>query len=256
MNLRFKVWSGVFLMAVVSGGAMGACPGNVQITDAGGNSVVVTFSEISANGNNKGVTVDGLSLTRSGNAGTFTATDVAAAYANRTAGTTYDVTVTSGSISGTLSGTLGNWSSGPASGTTVTFSSSTAASITTSGTANVPAPAAGPVTAIPTLATLLTGNTVCVGDGSPWEAQEYHQSGGTLIDWKQGATDPIDPTEQVGSWAISGTGTDRTVDYTYGSTTYINKVYDNGNDAYSFCNNLGNETVGTIETGQVDCSNP
>jgi hypothetical protein len=93
----------------------------------------------------------------------------------------------------------------------------------------------------PTLTALLTGNTVCgtaAGNtsGNPngrW--QEQHVSGGQLIDYKMGASDPKDPTKQVGLWAING----NTVEYSYfthGTTT--------PNTPYIFTVHLASGTLG------------
>ncbi len=86
------------------------------------------------------------------------------------------------------------------------------------------------------LTTLLLGNTVCaVRGGDRW--QEEHHAGGVLKDYKKGPTDKIDPTKQVGTWAVSGNGANTNVTYTYppsgGSHSFT--VWDNGGGSYSFC---------------------
>lgn len=65
----------------------------------------------------------------------------------------------------------------------------------------------------------LLGNTVCVGTGQPWEAQEQHLAPNVLKDYKLG-TDPKDPTAEVGRWVVSGTQTEGIVTYTYGTLSY------------------------------------
>jgi hypothetical protein len=249
--MKTQVSFGLLYLAVVCGDAAAACSGT-QITDTSQTAVVVTFSELSAQGNNKGVNVAGLSYTKGNQTPAITAAQVATAYANKPAGFSSAATGPDGI--GSYSGTLTNWSSGPASANTVTFSSPTQTVISLSSTANVTAPTAVPSSTTPALTALLVGNTVCVASGSGWEAQEFHQSGGALIDWKQGSPHPVDPTKQVGNWTITGTGADARINYDYGGTVYSNTVWDNGDGTYSFCNQLGNETIGTIKTGQVACT--
>jgi hypothetical protein len=105
------------------------------------------------------------------------------------------------------------------------------------------------------LNTLLESHTVCVGNASPWQAQEYHQtpSGAVnnLIDYHQGSV-ANDPTAPVGFWTISG---DK-VSYTYhGSVTaYNDEVYDNHDATYTFCDQSNNITTASkILSGQVGC---
>jgi hypothetical protein len=81
-------------------------------------------------------------------------------------------------------------------------------------------PAGAQVTA--GLTALLTSRTVCasVAGGDKW--QEFHTPGGVLVDYKRGATDPVDPTTQVGTWSIDTANS--TVTYNYGPSaiyTYI-----------------------------------
>ena len=106
---------------------------------------------------------------------------------------------------------------------------------------------------------LLNGNTVCAARGADkW--QEQHRAGGQLWDYKRGAGDLIDPTRQVGTWAISGTGNDRTVTHTYnqfGTTTqtYEFQVWNAGGGLYNFCGVGGASDVtgATILPGSVGC---
>lgn len=85
------------------------------------------------------------------------------------------------------------------------------------------------------LTTILSGNTVCAVRGKDrW--QEEHHAGGVLKDYKKGPTDKIDPTKQIGTWAVSGNGANTKVTYVYtGSNTYAYEVWDNGGGSYSFC---------------------
>ena len=62
------------------------------------------------------------------------------------------------------------------------------------------------------LSTLIVGQTACATlGGSSW--QSYHQSGGSLIDYKKGPSDPVDPTKVMGTWSINS---DK-VQYNYGT---------------------------------------
>jgi hypothetical protein len=95
------------------------------------------------------------------------------------------------------------------------------------------------------------GNTVCATRGNDsW--QEYHQVGGALIDWKRGPNDTVDPSKQVGTWSIQGTGGNASMVYDYGSGgTFSYQVYDNGGGSYSFCD--GGELTVTVRPGQGAC---
>lgn len=99
----------------------------------------------------------------------------------------------------------------------------------------------------------LTNNTVCAkSGGDSW--QEYHQSGGALIDYKKGQNDPIDPTKQVGTWSIVGTGSNTRVHYDYGSGgVYEYSVHLNGG-IYTLCGVGSAPTLDvTIMPGQGSC---
>ena len=106
------------------------------------------------------------------------------------------------------------------------------------------------------LKNLLESHTVCVGNSSPWQAQEYHKTpsgaADNLIDFKHGASSPNDPTAPVGSWTISG----NIVSYTYhdSGTVYNDQVYDNHDSTYTFCDQNDNLTTASkIISGQVGC---
>lgn len=246
--MNSRVFISLVLLADLSGEAFAACSGT-QVTDSAGTkeTAVITF----AGGNPVSVTVAGLTWAPSGNK---TATGVAAAFANLANG----ATTGGGSPANAYSGALSGWSSGAASGSQVTFTRTIVGNvpnISAAGTPTAPAVTTTDGTAAVTLSDLLSGNTVCVGSSGNWLAQEYHSgaAAGPLIDWKRGAGHPVDPTKQVGSWSISGTGAATVVNYTYGSTTYSNAVWNHGDGTYSFCNNQGVETVGRIKTGQGAC---
>lgn len=107
----------------------------------------------------------------------------------------------------------------------------------------------------------LAGKTVCVGTGSPWTAQEYHQAGGALIDWKRGLAAPgnVDPTKQVGTWNVVGDQVQYLYNvYTPNVLAGPYDVYTNNNAlsdgaALSFCTGTTSAVEATIKTGQVPC---
>lgn len=111
------------------------------------------------------------------------------------------------------------------------------------------------------IAAVLSGNTVCVGSAPTWNAQEQHIVGGVLNDYKRGAGHPTDPTAQVGTWAISGTGGNAAVVYNYGGTQYSYGVCSTGqtasaNQAVGFCPvapNPGSATSATLRIGASGC---
>lgn len=106
------------------------------------------------------------------------------------------------------------------------------------------------------VSTLLSGNTVCSPagcSGASCQWQEQHKSGGILADYKKGATDPKDPTKDIGAWSVATTGSSNgKVTYTYtagGSYTY--DVKNNGAN-YSFCGPNGEFTF-TVKSGLAGC---
>lgn len=100
------------------------------------------------------------------------------------------------------------------------------------------------------LSTLLTGNTVCVGTAGSWEAQELHESGGRLVDFKRGPGHAVDPSEQVGTWTVNSVGT---VTHNYGSGgAYTYSMYSNGGTSYSFCS-AAPEIVANVKSGGGGC---
>lgn len=86
---------------------------------------------------------------------------------------------------------------------------------------------------------LLTGQTVCVPavtvPNMTW--QELHQAGGALVDYKRGPTNPVDPSETVGTWSLSGTDSRAVfVVHNYGGGgTYTYSVWANSDGTHSFC---------------------
>ena len=131
------------------------------------------------------------------------------------------------------------------------------ASFSEAATAGCSAPASTPINTVSALTTLLSGKTVCVPDATPasWKWQEYHQAGGDLVDYKKGPSDTIDPSEKVGTWAVSGNtnGQRARVTHDYGTGgKYTYTVFDNGGAKYSFCGG-GQDIVSTIKAGQGAC---
>jgi hypothetical protein len=94
------------------------------------------------------------------------------------------------------------------------------------------------------ITTLLNGNLVCGRPAAAYPGaatdrwQEEHLNGGTLVDYKKGPSDPVDPRATMGTWARSG----NSVVYVYNrfpppvTVTYdgIYQVGTTGN-TYSFC---------------------
>ena len=98
---------------------------------------------------------------------------------------------------------------------------------------------------------IFVGKTVCATLGSDKWQEEHRGSGitGQLWDFKLGAGHAVDPTEQVGTWTIVGTGNNAVMRHSYtGGNSYDYAVYNNGNSTYDFCGTttVPNATLGTI----------
>jgi len=107
----------------------------------------------------------------------------------------------------------------------------------------------------PALTTLLKDNTVCVPPGTvpTMEAQELHQSGGKLIDYKRGPSDKVDPSAEVGTWTVTGSNRGAFVTHNYGNgRIYTYSVYNNGDGTHSFCSG-GAEIKAKIKLGGGAC---
>lgn len=111
----------------------------------------------------------------------------------------------------------------------------------------------------PDLRTLLSGKTVCFkpGGATAWTWQEYHTppSGGALVDYKRGSTDPVDPSKQVGTWS-AGNGANAAVTYGYsGSSSYTFVVCALAGGQYRFQGTGGATTVApaTLKAGAGPC---
>lgn len=248
--MKTSLFFSALLLSSLGGEAMAACAApSIQVTGTGTQeTAVVTFRTLNVGAS---VSVGGLTLRHAALSGCpsfFNSVSIAAQFANKANGVSPANPTTTPPGCLTWDGTaLNGWSSGAASSSLVTFSSATVGNSTGIATSNVLSVVA--TQGMGTLNDLLTGNTVCVSNGAGgWDAQELHQSGGNLVDYKLGPGHAIDPSTSVGSWSISGS----TVTYSYGTGgTYNNAVWDNGDGTYSFCNPA--ETVGTIKAGSGPC---
>ncbi len=111
------------------------------------------------------------------------------------------------------------------------------------------------------VALLVTGKTACAVRGNEkW--QEFHQAGGSLIDYKLGPGSTTDPSEKVGTWlagVASRTNPQPTVTYNYGSGgTYAYAICaPNTTTAgpFLFCNISTKEQINpvTLKAGQGPC---
>lgn len=88
------------------------------------------------------------------------------------------------------------------------------------------------------LLALIPGKTVCAKLGTE-QWQEQHITGGVLVDYKKGPSDPVDPSVPVGTWGIASD----IVTYTYGSTSYGYTVHAEGGAFYTFCGVTGGAPV-------------
>lgn len=110
----------------------------------------------------------------------------------------------------------------------------------------------------PALTTLLKDNTVCVPPVTvpTMEAQELHQSGGKLIDYKRGPKTPtnlVDFSTEVGTWTVTGSNRGAFVTHNYGNgRIYTYSVYNNGDGTHSFCSG-GAEIKAKIKLGGGAC---
>jgi len=245
--------SALVLVSVMNSEAMAACPTSGQVTQDTNETLTVTFG--GALGNNKNVTIGGRTLTNSpGAPNSFPSSDVANAFANGATSAPAGLIFTNSLAA--------NWTSGPVvGGDTVTFTNTTgsnvpdiAASTNDNSFSVTPLYVQGGGTAA--LSALLTNNTIC--QYSPEKAQEEHFSGGVLKDYKLGPSHAVDPETTIGSWLVSGSGTDSSVTYHYtGGSSYSYKVYLTGGtlgangSTYDFC---GASTVSvTLKTGTGAC---
>ena len=111
------------------------------------------------------------------------------------------------------------------------------------------------------VAALIRGNTACAVRGNEkW--QEFHQTGGNLIDYKLGPSSTTDPSEKVGTWlagVASRTNPLPTATYNYGSGgTYAYAICaptTASTGQFLFCNISTKEKFDpvTLKAGQVPC---
>ncbi len=93
------------------------------------------------------------------------------------------------------------------------------------------------------------GNTLCAQrSADKW--QEQHRTGGQLWDYKLGTSSTMDPTKQVGTWVISGTGSNAVLTHTYGTASYSWAVCGPGgvNTGYTL---ISTGAAGTISGAEV-----
>lgn len=236
--------------AAMSGQAAAQCAAGTQVQNGAfvGASFPVTFVA-------SGFNIFGGSVTVANVTGTWplftfdvkSAASQANAFDNALAGTT-----PAGVAGITMSGTYSGFNAGVASGAVVNYTSTTQSlcsavtfpTPTATGSGN--APTVGTCvngSAANALTTLMNLSLVCGRPGAAYPGsandrwQEQHRAGSQLWDFKQGAS-TVDPTKQVGSWAVSGTGAASQVSHTYGSTTYNWTVHNNGTH-FSFCTGVG-----------------
>ena len=97
-------------------------------------------------------------------------------------------------------------------------------------------------------ASVLGNHTVCATNGSEsW--QEYHTgtTGGDLVEYALGPSDPVDPTHLEGTWSQSGNN----IIYNYtGGSSYTFELWLAGG-TYYFCDSAGNQiaTVNNLIAG-------
>lgn len=89
------------------------------------------------------------------------------------------------------------------------------------------------------LVALLGTKTVC-GQLKDDTWQEFHSgttaAGGSLIDYKRGPNDPVDPSKQVGNWSVQNVGAaDSYVVYDYGSGGAYSFAVCQAGGSVSFC---------------------
>jgi hypothetical protein len=127
----------------------------------------------------------------------------------------------------------------------VALSGSAAAQSCPTGTNRVFAPAA-----------TVRGTTMCAVRGADrW--QEFHATGGSLVDYKKGPGDAVDPMETVGTWsATTGDASLLTHTYTGGGSFAWAMCREGGPSSmtYTLVSTTGGTITGvTLRSGQVSC---
>ena len=94
----------------------------------------------------------------------------------------------------------------------------------------------GPQMTATQLQALLPNNTACIGTTPNATWSEWHNgtAAGSVVDWKKGPSDPVDPTRIVGTYQITG-NTAGSVTYVYGSGHYAFTVTQGAGPVYTFC---------------------
>lgn len=116
------------------------------------------------------------------------------------------------------------------------------------------APASVRVATAAAMTALLQGNTVCVPKDpqATMDAQELHQRGGALVDYKRGPGHPTDPTKQVGTWTVTD-GRGVFVIHKYSDRVQpAYSVWDNKDGTHSFCSD-NPEVKARIKIGGGPC---
>lgn len=132
------------------------------------------------------------------------------------------------------------------------------ASFTVSNLALAQVACPGVTTRVTNISGLVSGNTMCAAR-APDRWQEFHQgpgASGNLIDWKLGAGDPVDPTEQVGTWSsTNGANSSLTHTYTGGSFTWLVCTDGAANPTFTLISFAAAGTVSGVKvlTSQVAC---
>jgi hypothetical protein len=134
----------------------------------------------------------------------------------------------------------------------------TTITVLTFGAGQAMAACSPPLMTASQIQTLLAGNTACVGHTPSAEWSEWHNGGmtGSVVDWKKGLTDPIDPTTNVGTYTIASSITAGEVTYTYGSggPSYSYYVQQGSTNPYIFCGVSGSPILSvTVNPGQGPC---
>jgi len=120
------------------------------------------------------------------------------------------------------------------------------------------------------LTTLLAGKTVCGRPGPSYPGnpsdrwQEEHRGSGQLWDYKMGPGHAVDPTKQVGDWAIGSAGNAGTITHRYpagGATVFTWQVFGPSNatpgSVYAFCtvaSTPAGHAVAFVQTGAAGCA--
>ncbi len=104
----------------------------------------------------------------------------------------------------------------------------------------------------PTLAAVLTENTICGTEGGGATFQEEHRTSSLsnnfmeLWDYKEGSSSLSDPTSRIGKWKITNNGNKVRYRYQPGLDTYNYTVHTTGNGVYDFCTGNGSTEVVSV----------